>query len=176
MQLAGENVLRALGLLLVAGLASACGRDPEQALLGRWQEVEWRYDKRDVSVSPESGEAGRRWIDGLRRPRHAEDGVVRHQTDYWEFKPDRVVEISLRDGRVLRSRWRLKGRGHVLTLRHAGSEGVELYDVKELTNDELVLTYDIGMEVRGIARVRLRKAESGEQRAGNPRPRGGNVG
>lgn len=141
-----------------------CGSDPEELLLGRWEEVEWRYEKFDGEGPP-----GRKWVDGFRFSHDDPAEVVRHEAEFWEFKPGRELEISLRNGDRVHSRWRLKGRGHVLTLRRPGTEAVELYDVKELGEGVLILNYDIGMEVRGIARLEFRRARPEQSADAGPR-------
>ena len=87
--------------------------------------------------------------------------IVRHEAEYWEFRCDRSLVISKLNGEKLRRRWQLKGRGHVLTIAGDNPADLEVYDVKELNVRELILHYDIGMELRGIARLSFRKAEAG---------------
>lgn len=137
-------------LVLLGCLLAACGDDPEQLLLGRWQEVDWRYEKLD----PVEGTRSERpkWKDGVKFPRPSRD-IVRHEAEYWQFLPGRTLRIVRRDGGTLLKRWRLKGRGHILTVRSLDSNDLELYDIKELDRDQLVLHYDIGMEVRGVAKL-----------------------
>lgn len=148
------SALRVLGMV-TALFASACGSNPEERLLDRWQEVSWSYEKIDVDAR-----ARVERIDGIRFQPDADRRVVRHEAEYWEFSPDRTVEIALRDGRRVEGRWRLKGRGHVLTIRY-GDGAMEVYDVKELDDDRLVLNSDLGMELRGIARLEFRRLPSG---------------
>jgi hypothetical protein len=141
----------------------ACGHDPETMVVGRWQEASWRYEKFD-GYSPSE----EKWIDGIRLPAYPSRRVVRHEAEYWEFRPDHTLIISTRSGQKIRARWRLKGRGHVLTVRYPDSDEVEIYDVKELSQNEMVLNYDIGMEVRGIAQLTFRRLDgkgSGTTRA-----------
>jgi hypothetical protein len=131
-----------------------CGTDPESALVGRWKEVSWRYEKVDRP------EVEGKWIDGIRFRSYSDRQVVRHEAEHWDFKPERELEITHRNGDRVRARWRLKGRGHVLTIRHSDSGEFEVYDVKELTPDEMILQYDMGLEVRGIARLEFRRAST----------------
>ena len=110
-----------------------------------------------------------KWIDGIDLPGFADRRVIRHEAEYWEFSPDGRLVIAKRDGSRLRTRWRLKGRGHVLTVRDP-NEGFEIYDVKALDRNELVLNYDVGMEVRGIARLTFRRIEDNENRVERSAP------
>jgi hypothetical protein len=125
-------------------------------LVGRWQEAKWTYEKFD-GYDPKQA----KWIDGVRFPQYADRRIVRHQAEYWEFGPTGQLVISTADGQRLHRRWRLKGRGHVLTVRSPDGSGLEVYDVKELRDGELVLNYDIGMEVRGIAQLTFRRLPVG---------------
>lgn len=123
-----------------------CGDNPEDLIVSRWEESSWIYeliDRHPYEV---------RRVDGIRLDVFDERTVTRHEAEYWNFRADRTFEIQLKDGTKRTGRWRLKGRGHILALRYAGGE-VEVYDVKELSDDELVLNFDMGMEIRGIARL-----------------------
>jgi hypothetical protein len=135
-------------LLVLVG----CGTNPESLLLGKWDEVAWSAEKVD-----DYDHSTPRWIDGVSFPEFAQRRIVRHEAEKWVFQPERVLEIVLRDGRRLQARWRLKGRGHVLTIRYPDTGELEVYDIKELTRDRLVLHYDMGMEVRGIAKLEFRR-------------------
>jgi hypothetical protein len=133
-----------------------CGPHPESVLTGRWREADWRYEKYD-GYDPKHAQ----WLDGIEFPRDDTGRIVRHQAEYWEFSPNGGLVISKRDGSKVRAEWRLKGRGHVLSIRTKDAHQVELYDVEELNENELVLNYDIGMEVRGIAKLTFRRFAEG---------------
>lgn len=123
-----------------------CGDNPEDLLVSRWEESTWVYEL--IDRHPDDVKR----VDGIRLGAFEERTVARHEAEYWQFRADRSFEIRLDDGTVRSGRWRLKGRGHILTLRYASGE-VEVYDIKELGGDELVLNFDMGMEIRGIARL-----------------------
>lgn len=137
----------AFALLFVIG----CGEDPEDLLANRWEESSWLYEKLDQPPNEV------RRFEGIRIEAFEGRTVVRHEAEYWRFSADRTFEIALKDGSTRAGRWRLKGRGHILTLRYANGE-VEVYDIKKLTEDELVLHFDMGMEIRGIARLGFSRA------------------
>lgn len=139
--------------LALLGSTSACGPHPEQALVGTWREAEWRYERLD-----DHGAAMGAWTDGVRLREYPDRRVARHESERWEFHRGGVVHIVARDGSRMTGRWRLKGRGHVMTLRFPESRSFEVYRVHELDGDRLVLHYDVGMEVRGIARLEFRRA------------------
>lgn len=123
-----------------------CGENPEDLIVSRWEESTWVYEL--IDRHPDEV----RRVDGIRLDVFDERSVTRHEAEYWNFRADRTFEIQLKDGTKRTGRWRLKGRGHILALRYTSGE-VEVYDVKELSSDELVLNFDMGMEIRGIARL-----------------------
>lgn len=152
------------GLAALLLFAAGCGKDPEQLLVGRWQQVVWRYERPERTKSP--------WIDELPFPELdelEEEGMRRHEAEYWEFLPGHRLRIVGR-GQTIQAGWRIKGRGHVLKIEY-GNALSELYDIKELDEKQMILHFDIGMEVRGIAKLEFRRTDanpssSGEGRAG----------
>ncbi len=156
----GRPPIRATWICVVlsCGLSLGCGQDPESLLTTRWEESSWQYEKVD-RVPDEVRRFG-----GIRIGAFEEHTARRHISEYWQFFSDRSFEIGLADGTVTKGRWRMKGRGHILTLRHENGD-VEVYDVKLLTEDGLVLHFDLGMELRGIARLEfLRSKDESAQR------------
>lgn len=142
----------------VASLLIGCGQDPETMLSQTWVETGWSFAK--VDELP----AEVRRFDGIRIRAFEEHVFFRHESEYWHFYPDHSFEIALKTGQIHTGRWRLKGRGHVLTLRYAGG-GVEAFDVKELSADRLVLHVHLGMEMRGIARLTFSRQKNADSRA-----------
>lgn len=144
-----------LGVVLLAG----CGDHPEALLEGRWRESGWEYEK-----FVEKPRTSAKWVDGIDLPGFAERSVIHHEAEYWDFRRGGALVIAKRDGTRLHARWHLKGRGHVLTVR-TSDPSFEVYDVKGLDEKELVLNYDVGMEVRGIARLTFRRMGERESSA-----------
>lgn len=143
-----------LAIVVASGAALAgCGLHPESALVGSWQESDWRYERLD----DHDGVMGT-WTDGVRLREYPDRRVTRHEAERWEFRRDGEVHIVARDGSRMRGRWRLKGRGHVMTLRFPDSHSFEVYRIQDLDEDRLILHYDVGMEARGIARLEFRRA------------------
>lgn len=138
-------------MFVASSLLLACGQSPEELLAKQWVETSWKFEKLD-----ESPQELRRF-DGIRIQAFEKHEFFRHESEYWRFYPDHRFEIALEDGRRQLGRWRLKGRGHVLTLRYEHGE-VEAYDIKELSPSQLVLHVHLGMEVRGIARLTFSEA------------------
>ena len=95
------------------------------------------------------------------RRQEVDDLFERHEAELWWFHSRGELAIAGMDGTLAGARWRLKGRGHVLTIRSGedGHEHFEAYDIKELRDDLLVLNVDVGMEVRGIARLEFERTD-----------------
>lgn len=143
---------RAPALAALALVVSSLGCErPDQTLVGCWRQVDWRYERMDEPLQ--------RWFDGVRLRAYPDRDLVVHEAERWDVGPRGAVRIARRDGEA-QGRWRLKGRGHVLTLRFASSESetFEVYDVKELDARRLELNYDIGVEARGVARLSFERA------------------
>lgn len=88
---------------------------------------------------------------------YSERNLIRHEAETWCFLPDgRLRLVFENDSIITEARWVMKGRGHILKIIY-DAETFELYDIKELTKNEMVLNYDIGMEVRGIAKLKFEK-------------------
>ena len=131
----------------IACFAAACGGDPEEMLLGCWAETNWVYERVDEDTA-----ARHFWNDGVRPRMYPAREAILHEAERWEFHPRGELRIWTSDGSMATARWRLKGRGHVLAIRHPGDH-FEVYDIKKIDDGPLVLHFDMGVEVRGIARL-----------------------
>lgn len=148
-----------LSLALLAAtlaLATGCGPSPEELIAEKWVESSWSYEKLDRPTDE------MRRFEGIRIAAFEGRAVFRHEAEYWRLYPDGRFEISLSSGEMLRGRWRLKGRGHILTLRHERG-GVEVFDVKDISADRLVLNFDLGMEVRGVGSLTFRRGDDRQE-------------
>ncbi len=124
--------------------------DPEVLLLGTWKEESWQYEKIN-----EEGMIG-----------YDASEIKKHEAEMWEFQEDHTMFFK-REGEVIDSAvWIIKGRGHILKLMHSDGS-VELFDIKELSNQVLAINFDIGMEIRGIARLEFRRVMGPEMKLPN---------
>jgi hypothetical protein len=137
-----------LGLWALACALTGCATSPEQLLIGSWREVDWRYETLSAFERESFTDTS---LD------HSGNGMERHEGEHWEFMPGGKLKISRRGHEQRTARWQLKGRGHLLQLRSGSATEGEVYEIEELRGDRLVLHYDIGMEVRGIARLRFER-------------------
>jgi hypothetical protein len=126
---------------------------PSSLIVGEWAEKEWKYELIDSYEMVE----GYVKNDKVKRlPKSVEkkirEDVLLHQAEDWEFLPNGTLLLHKNDTEVIEAQWRLKGRGHILYIKYQDGN-YEYYDIKELNQEELVLNFDIGMEVRGVARL-----------------------
>jgi hypothetical protein len=110
--------------------------NPEEVIQGEWEEIDWAYEKIENNSVLDLGL----------------DEIKKHEAENWKFRPGNNLEFYKEGQLIAQAGWRIKGRGHILQILHEdGSQ--ELFDIKELNNDEMVLHFDIGMETRGIAKL-----------------------
>jgi hypothetical protein len=156
------------GLLLALALAlGACGESPALLIEGCWSEADWRYERAD----PGARAAGR-GSDDATLYAYPDRRVERHVAEVWAFRHDGTLAMVFPEGRRKEATFRLKGRGHILAVRRPAMPGAEVYRIVELDPDRLVLQYDVGVEVRGIARLTFRREGAAACRvAALPEPR-----
>lgn len=142
--------LLGLGSFLLMLGASA---SPESQILGKWEETKWEYEKMDKSsVCPD-----KRSIDSDAIKQIAGKNLLIHQSETWHFYPKGRLVLT-GGGVVKTAEWRIKGRGHILQLRHA-NKTVENYNIDVLSNNTLVLNFEADLEVRGIAKLTFNKSK-----------------
>lgn len=146
----GASSVGVVGALVLLGL-SGCS-NPELEIVGCWHQVEWRYELDDTPGL---------WNDGVRFREYPDRQLVQHHAEWWRVEPRGRLTLSLPGGQVHQAHWRLKGRGHVITIRYPNDDKFEVYDIKELDEHELILQYDMGMEARGIASLRFERSPDG---------------
>lgn len=149
------NLILLTMFLMISGSAFyliGSSSNPEDVILGNWQEVAWEYEKPIAPIESDSGKAITDDIKG----RLAQDMVI-HKAERWEFMPDgRVRLIDSNDDTVVVN-WKFKGRGHILKLHY--DDGVdEFYNVVELNRDELILHFYVEMQAKGIAKITFRRS------------------
>lgn len=122
---------------------------PEKAIMGKWKEVSWVYDRNNV------GEKVKQEIDEEERIDIANHLVI-HEFENWTFRKDYSIKLHERTGKVHQAKWRLKDRGRILTLLNDNGTS-EVYSVESLKENELVLHFDTDVHARGIVKITLKK-------------------
>lgn len=126
---------------------------PESLILGKWKETKWEYEKMDKSpVYPD-----KRSIDSDVIKQISGENLLIHKSETWHFYPDGRLVLT-GGGMVKTAEWRIKGRGHILQLRHA-NKTVENYNIDVLNNNALVLNFEADLEVRGIAKLTFNRTK-----------------
>jgi hypothetical protein len=133
------NTLLKLSAIATASLVIFLGftvRNPEGVILGKWEETDWTYEKIENESVYDLGLAE----------------IKKHEAEQFVFTEDNQVEFYKNGRKTAAATWTIKGRGHILRIDHEDGS-MELFDIKELNDDELILNFDIGMETRGIAKL-----------------------
>lgn len=124
---------------------------PESALVGQWQEVEWRYGA--VKSKAGSTAANQPVPDEVKQQlaRH----LLIHQAEKWHFLPDGTVLLHAAN-RSMTAKWRIKGRGHMLALTYDNQE-TEYYSLAELSGDRLMLYLELDTHIKGTVKLIFKK-------------------
>ncbi len=147
-------------LLLVAVISVVVGSaiflivsstNPEELIVGEWQEVSWEYEK---PIAPILGDSSKAIADDLKN-RLAQDMII-HMAESWKFSPDGSVKLIGQGKDTVVVNWKFKGRGHILKLHY--EDGLEeYYNVVELNRDELILHFHVEMQAKGIAKITFKR-------------------
>jgi len=130
--------------------------NPEEIIIGNWKEAHWEYALKS-GTSHDDDSISNSVIKEVYELMGKDFKI--HNSENWNFMPDGKLEISKKDGSKLVAEWRIKGRGHILAIKYP-DYSKEIYDIKELTSNELILNFDIGMELRGIAKLSFKKEKN----------------
>lgn len=130
------------------------GARPEARLMGRWQEVSWTYEK--VDEADQVPGVGAMLSDELRK--EITRGLVIHESETWHFEPGTALVLQKAGSRNDTLHWKLKGYGHMLELVF-GDDHQEVYNIRDIKEDELVLQFNNDMIARGVVRIVLKRLE-----------------
>jgi len=125
---------------------------PENLLIGKWKEVEWMYEKSDKNQTSNKIELSEEIKNIISKD------LVIHCSETWEFKKDAVLILNKKGEKKHVIKWKLKGRGHILKIRHS-NEIKEFYQIKELTKDKLVIHFENDIHTRGIVKIEFKKVK-----------------
>ncbi len=137
----------AIGLLLYSALSTRT--TPEEQILGIWKEVNWEYEKVDLNTP------NNKLITEEVRKEIAKNNIL-HESEIWEFLPNRTLKIHFKEKEDLIIDWKLKGRGNVLKL--ANNNNIEYYKISKLNAETIVLHLNIDIEARGIVKLTFKKS------------------
>lgn len=147
----------AYGLILIlvfcSGMALLKSDSPEQLIMGKWEEVEWQFERIDA----DSAKMDHKLLDYQKKELY--ENMMIHNAEEWEFFPGKLLTLRQheRSGEK-KLKWLLKGRGHILELQY-GNEKVESFQVYKLTKDTLVVYYNFDLQMRGSVKITFKKQQ-----------------
>jgi len=142
-----------LGLVFSAFVFSGHLSHPENSLLGTWKEVSWTYEKVDLPEIRDTSSDG--FLEEQLKNEISKDLII-HKSEFWTFERNAGLKLSKKGQDDQQLSWRLKGRGHILKIKHDDSIH-EVYQIKELSANKLVLHFENDMHARGIVRIEFEK-------------------
>lgn len=136
-----------IGVMFCFVLVLRASINPEKQILGTWEEVDWDYEN-NFSVKDDSSHDVKTEL--------SKDLII-HKREIWKFLPNGVLQLSGEDG-YENLEWRVKGRGHILQLKHQKTK-IENYNIDLLNDSTMVINFEVDLEVRGIAKLTFRKTK-----------------
>jgi hypothetical protein len=121
--------------------------NPERLVLGEWDELVWAYDKVN---SNDSNVAKYKTITDEVKNNIGENLII-HESEHWHFLPNGVLLLKGKNS-VKKAHWIIKGRGHILQIKHE-DKGIENYNIVHISDHQLVLNFEWDIEIRGIAQL-----------------------
>jgi hypothetical protein len=137
------SIIFLIVMVLCTSTALLFSFNPEHRIKGKWKETSWSYEninKEDFSYH---------------------DVILnhKHQSEAWRFMRNNRLYFYNGGNITTRATWRIKGRGQVLQLTYDDGD-IEVYDIKELNDQHLIINFNIGMQSRGIARLVFTKTSN----------------
>ena len=126
---------------------------PDNLILGAWKEDSWQYIKANDYTKKDSLSSV--FIDEVVKEKISKHLVI-HKSEEWVFKKNAALIIRKKGDENIKAKWVLKGRGHILKISY-NDNVTELYRIKELKKNELILHFENNMHVRGIIKIHLKR-------------------
>ncbi len=143
-----------LVLILCSGSILLKGENPEQTILGKWEEVSWEFERVNTASNQMSIELEEN------QKKEIYKNLIIHDAEVWEFSPEKELTLQ-QSGKSTNTKlnWTMKGRGHILELKYKNLPA-ETYQVQQLTNDELVVYFNFDLQIRGLVKIKFKKVEN----------------
>ncbi|MGE0931900.1 hypothetical protein [Peijinzhouia sedimentorum] len=146
-------IIFSLGALSIYGMVTN-GSNPENMVIGQWNEVKWEYELYDRVESKTDGKS--KIIPEDLKPYVGGDLKI-HEAEMWKFEPNGKLTLTDRNGNKLKQlKWAFKGRGNVLYLKY-DDNSIESYIVTTINQDKLVLNIDLHIGAKGLAKLTFEK-------------------
>jgi len=147
-------IVFSLGALSIFGMITN-GSNPENLILGEWNEVKWEYELYD---KPEMKSDGLSKIIPEDLKQYVGGELKIHQAEQWNFLPNGYLTLTGRNGEEIKSlKWSFKGRGNILHLKY-DDDSSESYIVSNIGRDKLVLNVDLHIGAKGMAKLTFEKS------------------
>lgn len=140
-------------LFFALGINSKIMLHPETFILGSWKEDFWQYGKTKEYAQPDT--VNRIFLEEFIREKISKHLVI-HQSEEWIFKENSVLLIRKNNTDDVTAKWILKGRGHILKIMYKDNPP-ELYRIKEISGNELVLHYENSIHINGTVKIYLKR-------------------
>lgn len=140
-------------LFFAIGINSKLLYHPDTLILGAWKEYSWQYIKANDKTKNDSLNSVS--IDEVVKEKISKHLVI-HKSEEWIFKKNATLIIRKKGEENIKAKWVLKGRGHILKIIYKDYI-TELYRVKEINKNKLILHFDNSMHVRGIVKIHLKR-------------------
>lgn len=140
-------------LFLVIAMLSKVILHPDSLIVGTWKEKYWQYVKANGSNKKDSLNSVS--IDEVIKEKISKHLVI-HKSEEWIFKKNSTLIIRKKGSKNVVAKWVLKGRGHVLKITYKDNL-TELYRLKEINKNKLILHFENNMHVRGIVEIHLQR-------------------
>lgn len=122
---------------------------PDEWIIGNWTEVKSSFEKIDI----EPGLA----LDSTTLIHEISAGLLIHQTEKWEFKPNGVLVLHKSKKKDELLKWQLKGRGNILEITHPNNT-IEQYQIQYKDDQQVNLHFNFDLQVRGIMKLSFKRA------------------
>lgn len=131
------------------------GNNPENLLIGEWEEIGWEYEK--IDPSPETYTISIGAIDQQQKSEISQNLVI-HKAEKWQFRPTGEIKLIKQNGTMESLEWRIKGRGNILKLIY-GSKN-EHYQIQKLNPKLMEIHFNSDLQARGIVKMTFQKSQN----------------
>lgn len=123
---------------------------PELLIVGQWNETQWQYEKvgfqENINHVNELKQAARK-------------DLMIHEAETWRFLPNGTLQLCGKDSTKC-VKWLIKGRGHILQLKHEDGNWSENYNIDVLDSNTLVVNFETDIEAKGLAKLTFNKSRN----------------
>jgi hypothetical protein len=120
---------------------------PEALIVGQWEETQWQYEQKGFDENINH-------VNELKQL--ARRDLMIHQAETWHFLPDGTLQLCGKDS-TRQVKWLIKGRGHILQLKHEDGNWTENYNIDILDSNTLIVNFETDIEAKGLAKLTFKK-------------------